>query len=548
MRLERIGEDSALIARIEAINVAAFPEIERISIKNFLKMSRKGQLEIAAIFEDFTAMGAGGVPDKHYSATSKSFEASNLTSENFKVQANARSEALNLKRDQDGGCGDAAHENFKAANSKNENFKTNDLAGKNYGTQGAVNENLCVREQNFGATDRNYGALDRNFGAVNLGASIQELETTDQKFCVAEASSQNTDQSCGARASALSNAINSIHDEAAQRDFCGKAGQGLESCAAQNLSGAAARQDSKNGATHGFSDEELVGFFVYRTEQTYKRAVSHHKQPLPRLNADKILKSKAHSGAEFTCDARSFGAESDEISRYVTSDEILDLSASDGVLGAGADQGLASDNIKLADGDLKQASAGEILCRGAAIDKISNVSVHGEIPPSATESEISSDAAKEKILRYDESGISRRDESKISRCEKSESSSGKQGEFFYVAYLAIDAKFRGLGLGSKLLALITEQNPRAQIVLDVEPPHEDASNLAQRLRRIEFYGRHGFRRCGKFFNYAGLSFEILAKPPLSAPRQGFDVASFVRFIGAGNKFRFKITDAPLYKN
>ena len=72
--------------------------------------------------------------------------------------------------------------------------------------------------------------------------------------------------------------------------------------------------------------------------------------------------------------------------------------------------------------------------------------------------------------------------------------------------------------------------------------------LAQRLRRIEFYGRHGFRRCGKFFNYAGLSFEILAKPPLSAPQQGFDVASFMKFIGAGNKFRFKITDAPLYKN
>ena len=117
-----------------------------------------------------------------------------------------------------------------------------------------------------------------------------------------------------------------------------------------------------------------------------------------------------------------------------------------------------------------------------------------------------------------------------------------------MAYLGIDAKFRGLGIGSRLLALIVTQNPSAQIVLDVEPPHEDAPNLAQRLRRIEFYGRHGFRRCGKFFNYAGLSFEILAKPPLSAPQQGFGVASFVKFIGAGNKFRFKITDAPLYKN
>ena len=153
-----------------------------------------------------------------------------------------------------------------------------------------------------------------------------------------------------------------------------------------------------------------------------------------------------------------------------------------------------------------------------------------------------------KILRYDESGILHRDESKISRCKKSESSSGKQGEIFYVAYLGIDAKFRGLGIGSRLLALIVTQNPRAQIVLDVEPPHEDAPNLAQRLRRIEFYGRRGFGRCGKFFNYAGLSFEILARPPLSAPQQGFDVASFVKFIGAGNKFRFKVTDAPLYKN
>ena len=71
MRLKRIGEGSALIARIEAINVAAFPEIERISIKNFLKMSRKGQLEIAAIFEDFTALGAGGATDKHYAAAQK---------------------------------------------------------------------------------------------------------------------------------------------------------------------------------------------------------------------------------------------------------------------------------------------------------------------------------------------------------------------------------------------------------------------------------------------------------------------------------------------
>ncbi len=415
MRLERIGEDSALIARIEAINVAAFPEIERISIKNFLKMSRKGQLEIAAIFEDFSALGAGGVTSKNHAAES---------------------------------------------------------------------ENLCAPKRDYGEASQNRDAASKNSDASDCGAA---------EF--ASLSSENRGAATGENSNA----------------------------AAQNLSG-----------------EELVGFFVYRTERTYKRAISHHKQPPPRLNADKILRSKAHSGVEFACDAGSFGTASDEISNYVTSNEISDLSASDGILGAGADQWLASENIKRADDDLKQASAGEILCRGVATDKISNVSVHGEISPSATEREISSYAAKGKILCYDESGISRRDESEIPNSEES--------GIFYVAYLGIDAKFRGLGIGSRLLALIVTQNPSAQIVLDVEPPHEDAPNLAQRLRRIEFYGRHGFRRCGKFFNYAGLSFEILAKPPLSAPQQGFDVASFVKFIGAGNKFRFKITDAPLYKN
>ena len=436
MRLERIGEDSALIARIEAINVAAFPEIERISIKNFLKMSRKGQLEIAAIFEDFGALGTSGAADKHYAAAS---------------------------------------------------------------------ENLCVGSRDCGEASQNRDAAGKNSDADNRSEAEFASLNSENRSVIGKKSNATCEKSS------------------------------LES---KNPSAATGR--NLNAALQNLSGEELVGFFVYRTEQTYKRAVLHHKQPPPRLNADKILRSKAHSGAEFACDAGSFGTVSDEISNYVTSNEISDLSVSDGVLGTGADQGLASENIKRADDDLKQASAGEILYRGAATDKISNVSVHGEILPSATESEILSDAAKGKILRRDESKISRRDESEIP--------SGGGSGIFYVAYLGIDAKFRGLGIGSRLLALIVTQNPSAQIVLDVEPPHEDAPNLAQRLRRIEFYGRHGFRRCGKFFNYAGLSFEILARPPLSAPQQGFDVASFMKFIGAGNKFRFKITDAPLYKN
>ena len=421
MRLESIGEDSALIARIEAINVAAFPEIERISIKNFLKMSRKGQLEIAAIFENFSALNASGA---------------------------------------------------------------------------AASENLCAPKQDFCAAKRDCGeaSQDRNAAGKNFDAS-----------------------DCGAaELTSLSSENRGTADK--------KSNATCEKSSSESKNSDAA-SEHLNAVVQNLSGEELVGFCVYRTEQTYKRAVSHHKQPPPRLNADKILRSKAHSCAEFD------GAEDEIPSGKAEFSEAKFFSVASGEIASQETQPLSGDEILNASADSKiPIDADHSIC--GAGGKISSSARGDEISSSAAEGEISSGTAESEISRYDES----------------EPSSGGESEFFYVAYLAIDAKFRGLGLGSRLLALIAKQNPSAQIVLDVEPPHEDVPNLAQRLRRIEFYGRHGFRRCGKFFNYAGLSFEILAKPPLSAPQQGFDVASFVKFIGAGNKFRFKITDAPLYKN
>lgn len=427
MRLERIGEDSALIARIEAINVAAFPEIERISIKNFLKMSRKGQLEIAAIFEDFSALGGGAV-DKHHAAASKNLN--------------------------------------------------------------APKQDFCAAKRDCGEASQNRGAAGKNFDASNRSAA--EFASLNSK----------------------------------NRSVIGKKSNATcEKSSLESKNPSAETSKNSSAALQNLKGEELVGFCVYRTEQTYKRAVSHHKQPPPRLNADKILRSKAHSGAEFE-------GEKDEISSGKAEfSEAKFFSVTSGKDPSQKTQPLNSDEILNAGADSKIPIDADRLICGAG-GKISSSVRRDEISLSATEGKISSGTA--------ESGISRRDESEIP--------SGGGSGIFYVAYLGIDAKFRGLGIGSRLLALISEQNPRAQIVLDIEPPHEDAPNLAQRLRRIEFYGRHGFRRCGKFFNYAGLSFEILAKPPLSAPQQGFDVASFVKFIGAGNKFRFKITDAPLYKN
>ena len=446
MRLERIGEDSALIARIEAINVAAFPEIERISIKNFLKMSRKGQLEIAAIFEDFGALSTGGAANKHHAATDENLCA-------------AKRDSCAVKRD----CG-------KTSQDRN-------AAGKN-----------------FDADSR--GAVEfASLNSKNRSVIGKKSDATSEK-------SSLKSKNCGAASENLC----ALQDYGEASQNCGSAGD--YATTAQNLSG-----------------EELVGFFVYRTEQTYKRAVSHHKQPPPRLNTDKILRSKAYSGAEFD------GADDKISSDEVKFSEAKFFSVASGKIASKKTQPLGGDEILNVGADSKIPIDEDCLICGAG-GKISSSARRDEISSSAAEDKISSGTAESEISRYDESEIS----------------SGGESGIFYVAYLGIDAKFRGLGIGSRLLALIVTQNPRAQIVLDVEPPHEDAPNLAQRLRRIEFYGRHGFRRCGKFFNYAGLSFEILAKPPLSAPQQGFDVASFMKFIGAGNKFRFRITDAPLYKN
>ena len=429
MRLERIGEGSALIARIEAINVAAFPEIERISIKNFLKMSRKEQLEIAAIFEDFSALVAGGATGKNRAAASKNL------------------------------C--------------------------------APKQDFCAAKRDRGETSQNRDAAGKNSNANNRSAAQFVSLNSENRSVIGKKSSATCEKS----------SLESKNPSA-------EASENSNSAALQNLSG-----------------EELVGFCVYRTEQTYKRAVSHHKQPPLRLNADKILRSKAHDGAEFE------GAEDEISSDEAEFSEAKFFGVASGKIADQKTQPFSGDEILNASADSKIPIDADRLICGAG-GKILSSARRDEILSSAAEGKISSGTAESEISRYDEDEIS----------------SGGESEIFYVAYLGIDAKFRGLGIGSRLLALIAEQNPSAQIVLDVEPPHEDAPNLAQRLRRIEFYGRHGFRRCGKFFNYAGLSFEILAKPPLSAPQQGFGVASFVRFIGAGNKFRFKITDAPLYKN
>ena len=280
MRLERIGEGSALIARIEAINVAAFPEIERISIKNFLKMSRKGQLEIAAIFEDFSAMGATG---KHHAAAS---------------------------------------------------------------------ENLCVGSRDCGETSQNRDAAGKNYDADNRSA-VEFVSLNSKNRSVIGKKSNAT---------------------------CEKSS--LES---KNPSAEASKNSS--AAAQNLSGEELVGFCVYRTEQTYKRAVSHHKQPPPRLNADKILRSKAHSGAEFE------GAEDEISSDKAEFSEAKFFSVASGKIASRKTQPLSGDEILNVSADSKISIEADRLICGAGSEILSSAR-RDEILSSAAEGKISSGTAE----------------------------------------------------------------------------------------------------------------------------------------------------------
>lgn len=64
----------------------------------------------------------------------------------------------------------------------------------------------------------------------------------------------------------------------------------------------------------------------------------------------------------------------------------------------------------------------------------------------------------------------------------------------YLFYLAVSPELRSQGLGARLLRWMREVHPSHSIVLNIESPYIGAENEDQRLRRLGFYERNGFRR------------------------------------------------------
>ena len=82
-------------------------------------------------------------------------------------------------------------------------------------------------------------------------------------------------------------------------------------------------------------------------------------------------------------------------------------------------------------------------------------------------------------------------------------------DLVYLYYLAVDPGFRGKGYGSDILAMIKDSNPGCRIALNSEAPDETAANYLQRLDRIRFYEKNGFRDTGIRMPWRGVVFALM---------------------------------------
>jgi len=81
----------------------------------------------------------------------------------------------------------------------------------------------------------------------------------------------------------------------------------------------------------------------------------------------------------------------------------------------------------------------------------------------------------------------------------------------YVFFFAIEEAKRGKGYGTKVLSLIKEMYPDRAVTLEIEDTADkDADNYTQRINRLGFYQRNGFKQLQIRVNEAGVVFELLS--------------------------------------
>lgn len=77
-------------------------------------------------------------------------------------------------------------------------------------------------------------------------------------------------------------------------------------------------------------------------------------------------------------------------------------------------------------------------------------------------------------------------------------------------YFAIEEHRRGRGTGGEVLRMLRRKYPDCAIVLLIEDTADKTvSNYAQRIGRVDFYGRAGFQQLQIHIKEAGVAYELL---------------------------------------
>ncbi len=86
----------------------------------------------------------------------------------------------------------------------------------------------------------------------------------------------------------------------------------------------------------------------------------------------------------------------------------------------------------------------------------------------------------------------------------------KSDKVVYIFFLAVDEDKRGNGYGTKVLKMIKEKYSDRTVALMIEDTTiADAANYEERINRLGFYKKNGFKQLGIKINEAGVEYELL---------------------------------------
>lgn len=112
----------------------------------------------------------------------------------------------------------------------------------------------------------------------------------------------------------------------------------------------------------------------------------------------------------------------------------------------------------------------------------------------------------------------------------------KSDNAVYVFFLAVDENKRGNGYGTKILEMIKNRHPDLPVMLMIEDTDiKDADNYEERLSRLEFYKKNGFKQLHIKIIEAGVNYELLGTEDTITLDNFFEIMK--SFLGG---FLFKI--------